>query len=168
MELRRPTAADKDRVLEMIAEFAAADSYMHGGMGATWKMADSYEDWLDMVQQQEKGRRVPAGWVPSIQFLSFDKEGQVLGFLALRPVLNEKTIIEGGHIGYSIRPSKRRQGLAKEQLALGLIEARTAGLDRVLITCDEANEGSRRTILAAGGVYENTIDRSERYWIDLD
>ncbi|RKV69166.1 MAG: GNAT family N-acetyltransferase, partial [Streptococcus sp.] len=24
------------------------------------------------------------------------------------------------------------------------------------------------TILSAGGVYENTIDRSQRYWIDLE
>ena len=73
----------------------------------------------------------------------------------------------GGHIGYSIRPSQRRKGLAKLQLELGLAEARKQGLGRVLITCDEDNRASRRTILSAGGVYENTIDRSQRYWIDL-
>ena len=32
MELRRPTLEDKDAILEMIAEFDAAKSYMHGGM----------------------------------------------------------------------------------------------------------------------------------------
>ena len=31
MELRRPTLEDKDAILEMIAEFDAAKSYMHGG-----------------------------------------------------------------------------------------------------------------------------------------
>ena len=36
MELRRPTLEDKDAILEMIAEFNAAKSYMHGGMGSTW------------------------------------------------------------------------------------------------------------------------------------
>ena len=54
------------------------------------------------------------------------------------------------------------------QLELGLAEARKQGLERVLITCDEDNEASRRTILSAGGVYENTIDRSQRYWIDVN
>jgi len=56
----------------------------------------------------------------------------------------------------------------KLQLELGLAEARKQGLERVLITCDEDNEASRRTILSAGGVYENTIDRSQHYWIDLE
>ena len=45
MELRRPTLEDKDAILEMIAEFDAAKSYMHGGMGSAWKQAKDYEDW---------------------------------------------------------------------------------------------------------------------------
>ena len=92
----------------------------------------------------------------------------LMGFLALRLSLNDKLFVEGGHIGYSIRPSQRRKGLAKLQLELGLAEARKQGLERVLITCDEDNKASRRTILSAGGVYENTIDRSQRYWIELE
>ena len=168
MKLRRPTLEDKDAILEMIAEFDAAKSYMHGGMGSTWKRAKDYEDWLKIVEQQEDIENLPAGWVPAIQFLSFDETGLPLGFLALRLSLNEKLFVEGGHIGYSIRPSQRRKGLAKLQLELGIAEARKQGLERVLITCDEDNEASRRTILSAGGVYENTIDRSQRYWIELD
>ena len=39
MELRRPTLEDKEAILEMIAEFDAAKSYMHGGMGSAWKRA---------------------------------------------------------------------------------------------------------------------------------
>lgn len=47
------------------------------------------------------------------------------------------------------------------------------GLEKVLITCLQENEASRRTILANGGVYENTVyDKDEneylqRYWITL-
>ena len=168
MKLRRPTLEDKDAILEMIAEFDAAKSYMHGGVGSTWKRAKNYEDWLKIVEQQEDAENLPEGWVPAIQFISVDEENRPLGFLALRLLLNEKLFIEGGHIGYSIRPSQRRKGLAKLQLELGLAEARKQGLERVLITCDEDNEASRRTILSAGGIYESTIDRSQRYWIDID
>lgn len=167
MELRRPRLADKAAILDMIAEFDAANSHAHG-MRSVWTSGLAYEDCLEMLLQQEDPANLPAGWVPAIQFLSFDESGLPLGFLALRLSLNDKTLIEGGHIGYSIRPSKRRQGLAKEQLALGLAEARKAGLDKVLITCDEENESSRRTILWAGGVYENTIESSQRYWIDVE
>ena len=79
---------------------------------------------------------------PAIQFLSFDETVLPLGFLALRLSLNDKLFVEGGHIGYSIRPSQRGKGYGKEQLRLGLAAARKQGLERVLITCDEDNEAS--------------------------
>ena len=104
MKLRRPTLEDKDAILEMIAEFDAAKSYMHGGVGSTWKRAKNYEDWLKIVEQQEDAGNLPEGWVPAIQYISVDEENRPLGFLALRLLLNEKLFVEGGHIGYSIRP----------------------------------------------------------------
>lgn len=50
---------------------------------------------------------------------------------------------------------------------------REIGLSKVLITCLTENEGSRRTILKNGGVYESTVYdpeknvHLERYWITL-
>ena len=35
----------------------------------------------------------------------------------------------------------------------------------MLLTCDEDNVGSRRTIENAGGVYEDTRKGKRRYWI---
>ncbi|EFM34686.1 acetyltransferase, GNAT family [Streptococcus sp. oral taxon 071 str. 73H25AP] len=166
MELRRPILADKETVLEMMAEFEQAQSPHDGGFWDTENF--SYEEWLDSNQDKEMGINLPENRVPSIQFVLFDDVGRALGFLNLRLSLNDKLFVEGGHIGYSIRPSQRGKGYGKEQLRLGLAEARKQGLERVLITCDEDNEASRRTILSAGGVYENTIDRSQRYWIDLE
>jgi predicted acetyltransferase len=36
----------------------------------------------------------------------------------------------------------------------------------VLVTCDETNVGSRRTIEKIGGVYEDSRSGKRRYWID--
>ena len=58
-------------------------------------------------------------------------------------------------------------------LAAILPHCRGLGLDRVMIACEPWNEGSRRTILANGGVYEKTVHEPERnidleqYWIRL-
>ena len=166
MELRRPTLADKETVLDMMTEFEETQSAHDGGF---WDAeAFVYEDWLKSNRDMEMGLGIPDGWVPAVQLVAFARDGQAVGFLNLRLRLSDYLLEEGGHIGYSIRPSQRRKGLAKLQLELGLAEARKQGLERVLITCDEDNEASRRTILSAGGVYENTIDRSQRYWIELD
>jgi predicted acetyltransferase len=91
---------------------------------------------------------------------------EVVGFLALRHRLNAWLLEEGGHIGYSVRPSRRRQGHATRALALAVRRSAELGLDRVLVTCDEPNVGSARTIERNGGVYEDTRKGKRRYWLD--
>ncbi|MGW7455296.1 GNAT family N-acetyltransferase [Streptomyces sp. NPDC054787] len=94
-----------------------------------------------------------------------------LGAIDLRHYLNGFLLDAGGHIGYSVRPSARRRGLATWALAAALHEARLLGMDRVLLTCDPGNEPSVRTIERNGGVLEDVretlIGPKRRYWIDL-
>ena len=90
---------------------------------------------------------------------------ETIGFLALRHRLNDYLLREGGHIGYSIRPSRRREGHALRALVLALPRAAALGLDRVLLTCDEDNLGSRLVIEKAGGVLEDIRADKRRYWI---
>jgi len=71
-----------------------------------------------------------------------------------------------GHIGYSVRPSARRRGFAGDALRDALPIALSLGIQRVLITCDEGNVGSRRTTEKNGGVYEDSRKGKRRYWID--
>ena len=91
---------------------------------------------------------------------------QVVGFLALRTRLNDWLFEEGGHIGYSVRPSRRRQGHASRALGLAVRRAAELGIDRALVTCDDDNVPSARTIERNGGVYEDTRNGKRRYWID--
>ncbi|MES2785947.1 MAG: GNAT family N-acetyltransferase [Pseudomonadota bacterium] len=51
-----------------------------------------------------------------------------------------------GHIGYAVVPWKQRRGYATRALAIVLEEARSEGLDHVVLTCDESNTASRRLI----------------------
>lgn len=147
MELRRPTLADESEVRAMIAEFVAnGESHVHGGF---WpgKIFD-YEAWLSSNLEAEMGLNLLPNFVPAIQFVSFNEQGQAIGVLHLRLRLNDYLLEQGGHIGYSIRPSQRQKGYAKEQLLLGLQECQQKNIKQVLVTCDQENEASRRTILA--------------------
>ena len=113
---------------------------------------------------------VPEGFVHSDYFwITSDRPAPecVVGFLAVRHSLNDFLLDQGGHIGYSVRPSRRREGHATRALGLGLVRAAELGIDRVLVTCDDDNVGSARTIESQGGVWEDTRRGKRRYWIQL-
>ena len=166
MELRRPTLADKETVLEMMAEFEQTQSAHDGGF---WDAENFvYEEWMESNSDIEMGLVIPEGWVPAVQLVAFARDGQAVGFLNLRLRLNDHLLQEGGHIGYSIRPSARGKGLAKEQLRQGLQVAKSKNIKRVLVTCDRDNAASRGVIIANGGVLEDIRGGKERYWIDID
>jgi predicted acetyltransferase len=99
------------------------------------------------------------------------EDDEYLGAISLRHTLNDFLLRAGGHIGYGVRPSARRRGLATWALRAVLPEARALGLDRVLVTCDDANAASARTIESNGGVLEDVrqteLGRTRRYWIAL-
>ena len=165
MELRRPRLADKETVLEMMAEFEKSQSAHNGGFWDTENFV--YEEWLETNMQKEMGINLPENHVPSIQFVSFDDVGRALGFLNLRLRLNEGLLNYAGHIGYSIRPSERGKGYAKETLRQGLQVAKEKNIKKALVTCSVNNPASRVVILSNGGLIEDVRNGVERYWIEV-
>ena len=166
MILRRPSQTDKEAILEMMAEFEREQSAHDGGF---WNPDNFvYEEWLEENLQAEAGLNISENWVPAIQLVSFDETGHALGFLNLRLRLNDYLLEKGGHIGYSIRPSERGKGYAKESLRQGLQVAKDKNIHRALVTCNIKNPASRAVILANGGQLEDIRHETERYWIDLE
>lgn len=97
---------------------------------------------------------------------------EMVGRISFRHALNESLLREGGHIGFIVRPSARRQGVAREMLRQLVASERARSIGRLLVTCDEGNIASERTIRANGGILEDIIDngkgpRTMRFWITV-
>ena len=170
--LLRPTAEYIPQYEEYRREFLDFGGSMDGA--GSLRRLESGRAWLDEVERFSRPETVPEGKVVSTQFILVrEADDRLLGMLQLRHYLNDYLAQYAGHIGYSVRPGERRKGYAKRMLAMGLEEARALGLGRVMISCAVDNEGSRRTILANGGVFHSTIwdeedqETLERYWSEL-
>lgn len=111
--------------------------------------------------------------VPDSTFFCLEEEsGQVVGAVNIRHWLNDALLLNGGHVGDGVRPSRRREGIGTRMVALALEECRKLGISKVLMVCDRENVASRRTIEKNGGVLENEVlvddVWEQRYWITLD
>ena len=156
----------KSIVAEMRAETPDITPY------ALRHQTDDYAEYLRIVRRFAAGKDIPAGKVPSeVYFLCRNGETRILGAVDIRLALNDYLFRIGGNIGYGVRPSERRKGYAGKMLALALDRCRELGMKRVLVSCDEDNPGSRRTIEKNGGILENIVDfeseRVMRFWISL-
>lgn len=121
-----------------------------------------------LQQEADEAQPVPQGRV-HCSYWWVTEDGTVLGAIALRHELNDFLLEAGGHIGFGIRPSARRRGLAGWALNQVLNHAWQRGLDRLLVTCEVDNEPSRRTIESRGGLLEDVRDtavgRVRRYGV---
>lgn len=172
--LVRPDPALAASWADAIGEFhAAGEQHIHGA--GLWELdpvdvtaAGCQAAVAHLTAQADPATPLPDGKVHCSYFWITDEAGadrEVIGFLALRHELNAWLLEEGGHVGYGVRPSRRRQGHASRALALSLSAAADLGIERVLVTCDEYNHASRRTIERNGGHYEDTRKGKRRYWI---
>lgn len=170
LTLITPGPAHAEAVADYKREFERCGDNLDGtaNLGETL----DYDEWLAAMRDNARQETARPGMVPASIYMGVrNADGRVVGFIDIRHELNDALALRGGHIGYSVRPSERRKGYAKEMLRLALDKCRALGLDRVLVTCSRDNPASAKTILANGGVLQDELtepDRvTQRYWITL-
>ena len=166
-----PSIQRKQDAIDYINEFYAHNSEINGSGGLD-RYVDNYEDWLIKLEKDLKQipseERVPA----KTFFLVRESDNKIVGMINIRLELNKRLKEEGGHIGYSIRPTERQKGYNKINLYLGLIECQKHGIKEVLLDCDKNNLGSSKTMIALGGnliceySYKDII--AQKYRINVD
>lgn len=166
-----PTVALKESFLAAMAEFAA-----EGRTGDRSGIGGDLEEWTGRWETDEgfaayvveklaeRDDVVRTDWVHCTNLWWVD-ENEYVGRMSIRHELNDMLRVTGGHIGYDVRRSRRREGHATAMLAAALPIAHDLGIDQALVTCDEDNLASRLVIERNGGVFENVRQGKLRFWI---
>lgn len=168
--LTKPNVDLEEAYIDMIKDWEENDKSR-----IPWFMHLSTLNFAAMVNRLiglSEGIEIEEGFVENTTLWLVNENRKVLGAINIRHRLNELFLNYGGQIGYGIRPSERRKGYGKEILRLGLEACREIGLERVLICCNEDNEGSIRTVLSNGGLlYSKGVYGDEnilKYWITVE
>ncbi len=172
MELVLPSVKYKESYLEALKE-AETDPGNKISKLQEPKEGESFEDFVAHFYDEMKGINLPEGYVPATMYWLIDN-GEFIGRVQVRHELTKTLGVRGGHIGYYIRPCKRKKGYGKKILEMALLEAKKNGFEKVLLTCNDNNVGSYKIIEANGGILENVVEgekpgdlKKRRYWITI-
>lgn len=172
-ELTRPDARLHASWLAAYAEWPAGSHLDGAGLGADDDVTskEGFAAWVARLHRCADPAVAPAPGRAHSTYWWITHADTCLGAIELRHALTPLLLEAGGHIGYSVCPRYRRRGLATWALTTALEQARSRGMDRVLLTCSPDNHASSRMIEKAGGVLEDVretvIGPKRRYWIAL-
>ncbi|WP_029757818.1 MULTISPECIES: GNAT family N-acetyltransferase [Fusobacterium] len=168
--LVRPDLSYADEILKYKKEFLEEESIINGSAGLD--RFSTIEEWLKELEKRSCKETVPEGLVPSSTYLGVrEKDNYIVGMIDIRHYLNDFLLQTGGNIGCGVRKSERRNGYAKQMIKLALEKCKELKIEKVLITCNENNIASEKSILSCGGKLEDIRNfdgkNYKRFWIDL-
>ena len=147
------TSVLADSYRSLVSEFVD-----HGEKLIPFVLSFPHEDFAALVESLHAcshGTGPAQGWVAHTTFWLVRNDTELVGVSNLRHSLTPALEREDGNIGYSVKPSARRQGFGTRLLELTLREASQREMTELLLTCGKTNLASVRVILRNGGVLES-------------
>ncbi|HPR80767.1 MAG TPA: GNAT family N-acetyltransferase [Enterococcus sp.] len=170
---KQPSMEYASQIEQYKQEFQSSKDTIDGS--SFLEQMPSIGQWLNLLELFRSKATVPENYALSETWLVIRQTDDCLvGMSNLRFELSNAYLKSfGGHIGYSVRPNERKKGYGKIILNETLKQAKTRGIDKVLVTCNDINYASAKIIEANQGILaEKVIDSSDqmlirRYWITI-
>ena len=152
IRLEQAALSHRDAAEEMKQEFFDNNENVINGSALFAQM--SFAEWLENTDRNHNPETVRSDWAVATTFFAIrQSDNKLLGMIDVRHELTIPFLQEyGGHIGYAVRPSERRNGYATRMLKLALSYCCSIGIPAVRLGCYTDNKASVRTIERCGGV----------------
>jgi predicted acetyltransferase len=150
LDFRRPSKELSSAFEAFLGAFLAEDHNMWPADCVFGLARTDLNAYIEFLQQSAEGRGLPAGWVPAETYWVFAGD-EMAGEIHIRHSVRGDLWRHGGHVGYSVQPNFRRQGVATAMLRRACERLRELGEADALITCWDDNVASAGVIEKCGG-----------------
>ena len=153
MKLVTPSITYQESYLSYIKELGDEERY-------PFTLDIEFNNFTTLLKQLDdfaSGKNLPEGAVQNSTLWLVDNN-EIVGVTNLRHYLNEAITHCGGHIGLSIRPSRRGNGLGNQLMQLSIDHLKMLGVHHIHIHCYKDNEASANAILHCGGILDSEIE----------
>ncbi|HLR00048.1 MAG TPA: GNAT family N-acetyltransferase [Sphingobacterium sp.] len=162
IELHELSLNDGEEIFKMVREIGEKENgFINNLFSSSFSL---FQEKLRENYNLAKGINLKPNYVPQTIYWLF-VDGKPVGYGKLRHYLNESLLQHGGHIGYVISPNHRGNGYAKKLLEKLLKKANEIGINQVLLTTDDNNIPSRRSIEDNNGMLDKVENGSCFYWV---
>lgn len=144
MKLVRPNMTHEDAAKEFVAGFKWDTNDIYFLRELDKYVTCNYRAWLRYIEKIRRKHHF-------IQYFCMHND-KIIGMVEIRCSREHWLVARFGHIGYIISPTYRGMGYAKCMLTLALKATKNLTHSTVVITCDDNNIPSYKTIERCGGV----------------
>lgn len=153
VKLLSPSWEHREQCIELLKEWKESEKEIHPGTLRRCPCIQnpiiSQSKWLEwLAAEKQQGQNL---------FFLIREDGRLLGAISIRPQEQGESLWINGHCGYGIRPSERRKGYATRMLRMAVEILQGQGINPVIVTCDQENIASEKTIIHCGGVQVGEI-----------
>ena len=144
MKLVRPNLSHEEAAKQFVSEFSLCDQDIYFLRELNRYITCNYKAWLRYINKIYRKYKFA-------QYFCIH-EGKIIGMVEIRHNKDRLLISHFGHIGYILGPQYRGKGYAKCMLYLALKITKQIVPGPIILTCDETNIASYKTIERCGGI----------------
>lgn len=155
MKIVLPSEKYKNSYFDLLDSAKENNDYNELG-NAALRNNETFNEMIIRLKNRRIGKKIAKKDVPATIFWIIDNN-KVVGTIDMRHQLNQDYFERFGHVAYYIKKEERNKNYATRALGLIIKKYKKMYTQKILITCLEDNEASKKVILKNNGEFEKTV-----------